>query len=208
VVAEGLASLLSHYPGITVVGWAETAEDAVLVAEAENVNVVVIDSRLTAERWSQAASAIRAQRPGTAVVLVNAAESDEMVVDAVEAGVAGYLSKSASVAEVAAVVRRAVNGMAQLPARTLAAVLTRQREEGRRRAERSKLLGRLTPREREVLRMMARGVDNRAMAARLGIGYSTVRSHVRGVLEKLGAHSKLEAVAVANGLDLLADQPP
>ena len=105
-------------------------------------------------------------------------------------------------------VRRAVNGMAQLPARTLAAVLTRQREEGRRRAERSKLLGRLTPREREVLRMMARGVDNRAMAARLGIGYSTVRSHVRGVLEKLGAHSKLEAVAVANGLDLLADQPP
>jgi len=78
-----------------------------------------------------------------------------------------------------------------------------QRE--RRRAQRSVLLGRLTPREREVLRLTAEGLNNRDIAARLGIGYATVRRHVRGFIEKLDTRSKLEAVARAQSYGLLSD---
>ena len=207
VVAEALAWLLSGYPNIAVVGWAETISEAISIADDELADVAIIDFRLSSERWSEAAAAIRMHRQATSVVVVNAQESDEVLIDAVEAGVAGYLVKSASGAEVVASVRRVVTGDSLIPARRLADVLARQRQMARNREEQAHLLGSLTRREREILRLMARGLDNRAMARELGIGYSTVRSHVRGVLEKFGVHSKLEAVARAMELDLLRAEP-
>lgn len=203
VAAEALGELLARYPNIDVVGWAATIAEALAIGDGEQADVAIIDFRLSDQRWSEAAAAIRLHRPRTSVVIVNADENDEVLIDAIEAGVAGYLVKSATGAEVVAALRRAVTGEALFPARRLADVLARQRQLAGRRKEQSELLGTLTPREREILRMMARGLDNRAMARELGIGYSTVRSHVRGVLEKLGAHSKLEAVARAMELDLL-----
>lgn len=208
VVAEGLAALLSDYPGITVKGWVESAADAIAIADAEPVDVVIVDARLANEPWSRAAATIRVSHPHTEVVIINASETDDMVLDAIEAGVSGYVGKSASVTEVAAAVRRAGSERALLPASTLAAVLARQRSEGQMRSERVRLFRLFTPREHEVLGLMARGMSNRAMAAELGISYSTVRSHVRGVLEKLGTHSRLEAVALANRLGLFEDGGP
>lgn len=207
VAAEALAWLLSGYPNISVIGWAESVSEAITIADDERADVAVVDFRLSGERWSEAAAAIRIHRPATSVVIVNAEESDEVLIDAVEAGVAGYLVKSASGAEVVAALRRAVTGEALIPARRLADVLARQRQLAKRREEQAQLLGSLTQREREILEMMARGLDNRTMARELGIGYSTVRSHVRGVLEKFGVHSKLEAVVRAMELDLLGAEP-
>lgn len=207
VAAEALAWLLSGYPNITVIGWAESVSEAIAIADDERADVAIVDFRLSGERWSEAAAAIRLHRPATSVVIVNAEESDEVLIDAVEAGVAGYLVKSASGAEVVAALRRAVTGEALIPARRLADVLARQRQLAKRREEQAQLLGSLTQREREILEMMARGLDNRTMAKELGIGYSTVRSHVRGVLEKFGVHSKLEAVVRAMELDLLGAEP-
>jgi DNA-binding NarL/FixJ family response regulator len=206
LMAEGLASLLSQFPEIAVTGWVETANEALAVADAEHVDVVIIDAELATEPWSQAASAIRVHQPRTEVVVVNASETEETVVDAIAVGVGGFLGRSASVNEVATAVRRAGIESVPLPARALAAVLARRRSEMQVHSERSRLLGRLTPREREVLTLMARGFNNRAMAAELGIGYSTVRSHVRGVLEKLGTHSRLQAVALANRIKLLEEE--
>jgi len=206
LMAEGLASLLREYPGIDVRGWVETPEEAVAVADGQEIDVVIIDAQLATEPWSRAASLIRAREPRTAVVVVNAVETDEMVLDAVEAGVSGLVWRSESVAEVATALRTASSESVPLPASTLAAVLARQRTEVQLHTQRSWLLGRLTPREHDVLELMVRGLDNRAMAAELGIGYSTVRSHVRGVLEKLGTHSRLEAVALANRINLLEDK--
>lgn len=207
VDAEALAGLLDRYPNIAVVGWAEALSEAIDIADNELADVAIIDFRFTSERWSEAAAAIRLHRPATSVVVLNAQESDEMLIDAVGAGVAGYLSKSASGAEVVAALQRVATGEALIPARRLADVLARQRQLARRREEQAHLLGSLTHREREILRLMARGLDNRAMARELGIGYSTVRSHVRGVLEKFGVHSKLEAVARAIELDALRAEP-
>src|SRR5215471_2622838 len=203
VAAEALSELLARYPNIEVVGWAAAVSEALAIGNGEPADVAIIDFRLSDQRWSDAAAAIRFHWPGTSVVIVNADENDDVLIDAIEAGVAGYLIKSATGSEVVAALRRAVTGEALFPARRLADVLARQRQLAGRRKEQLELLGTLTPRELEILTVMARGLDNRAMARELGIGYSTVRSHVRGVLEKLGAHSKLEAVARAMELDLL-----
>ena len=84
-----------------------------------------------------------------------------------------------------------------VPARQLAMLLARRRERARWQSERSRRISSLTPRERQVLGMMAEGKDNRDMSRELSISYTTVRSHVRHLLQKLGARSKLEAVVKA-----------
>jgi DNA-binding NarL/FixJ family response regulator len=84
-----------------------------------------------------------------------------------------------------------------MPARQLSALLARRRERARQQTERSRQMASLTGRERQILGLMTEGMDNREIAARLGIGYATVRSHVRHLLSKLGARSKLEAVVRA-----------
>jgi DNA-binding NarL/FixJ family response regulator len=92
-------------------------------------------------------------------------------------------------------VRRAATGEMLIPASTLAELVVA--DEG------AQLLDRLTPRERDVLRLLAAGLDNRAIAARLGIGYVTARSHLRSLSSKLDAHSKLEILARAAELGLV-----
>jgi DNA-binding NarL/FixJ family response regulator len=85
-----------------------------------------------------------------------------------------------------------------IPAATLAGLLARQRQRQREEAQFQLLAGQLTPREKEILKLMAQGLDNRAIAEKLFISFTTVRGHVQNILEKLEAHSKLEAVARAN----------
>jgi two-component system, NarL family, nitrate/nitrite response regulator NarL len=203
VSAEAMGQLLASYPDIEVMGWAPSVAEAVVAGQGKSADVTIIDFRLSDQRWSDAAAAIGAQWRETAVIIVNGEEGDDVLIDAIEAHVTGYLIKSAPVSEVVAALRRAVTGEALFPARRLADIVARQNELAGRRKEQLEVLDTLTPRELEILTVMARGLDNRAMAKELGIGYSTVRSHVRGVLEKLGAHSKLEAVARALELDLL-----
>jgi two-component system response regulator DevR len=204
IVAEALATALGSYRGIEVVGWVSGAGDAGAVVAARAVDVVIVDYRLSRDAWPHTTTAIRMNRLETAVIVINAEEDDEALIDAIEAGVTRYLVKSASTEElVAAVAAAAADQNAPLPARALANLLLRQREQNRSRSERAELLAHLTPREREILEMMAQGYGNRAMASQLGIGYSTVRSHVSGLLGKLGVHSKLEAVAKAGQLGLV-----
>ena len=87
------------------------------------------------------------------------------------------------------------------------ALALRRREQERVREERALLLGRLTGRERQTLTLLAAGLTNRQIAKRIGIGYSTVRGYVRGVIEKIDVHSEIEAVARAHALGLLDDGP-
>jgi DNA-binding NarL/FixJ family response regulator len=197
VVAEGLAVLLDEHADLHVVGWATTVADAERLVATEPVDVVIVDYWLPDGTGVEAVAALRAYRPDAAVVFLSADDSDEVILAALESGAAGYLVKSAGGADVAAAVRRAAEGEILMPARQLAALLTRRREQARRQAERSRRWDSLTPRERQILGLMAEGMDNREIAVRLGVSYATVRSHVRHVLSKLGARSKLEAVVRA-----------
>jgi two-component system, NarL family, response regulator DevR len=197
LVAEGLAALLEEYADLHVLRWVPTVAAALEIAEREAVDVCLIDFRLPDGVGADAASGILKRQPNTAIVFLSADGSDDSIAAAVESGAAGYLLKSAPSEDVVAAIRQAAQGETLIPAKTLAALLARRRETSREQAEYAGMLESLTPREREILALMTEGLDNRAVAERLHIEYSTVRSHVRKVLQKLGARSKLEAVVKA-----------
>jgi DNA-binding NarL/FixJ family response regulator len=197
VVAEGLTVLLNEDPDLQVVGWAAGVTEAGALAAAEPVDVAIADYWLPDGTGADAAAAVRVHRPDAAVLFLSADDSDAVMLAALEAGASGYLVKTAGGSDVADAVRRAAEGEILVPARQLAALLARRRDQAQRHAERSRRLGSLTPREREILALMAEGMDNREVAARLGVSYATVRSHVRHLLGKLGARSKLDAVVKA-----------
>jgi DNA-binding NarL/FixJ family response regulator len=129
--------------------------------------------------------------------------SEDAIFAAVQAGACGYLPKTMAAAPIVDAVRRAHAGEMLLPPEMLVDLLRRERGRSLERAERDKVRASLTPREREVLGLMAGGMDNQAIADRLTLSFSTVRGYVQAVIEKLGAHSKLEAVVRANSLGLL-----
>ncbi len=193
VVAEGLAALLSDDPDLDVVGWVGSVADAERLTPTGPVDIVVADYWLPDGTGVDAVAALRTRWPDAAVLFLSVDDTDEVMLAALEAGAAGYLVKSAGGADVVSAVRRAAEGEILVPPHRLAALLTLRRE----RAERSRRMSSLTPREREVLSLMAEGMDNREVAARLHVSYATVRSHVRHLLGKLGARSKLEAVVRA-----------
>jgi DNA-binding NarL/FixJ family response regulator len=197
VVAEGLWALLADYPDLTVVGWADSVAEAIPMAEQVSPNVALVDFRLPDGTGADVATGIRAHDPDVAVVILSADSSDAALLAAVEAGACGYLLKSVGADEVAQAIRAAAEGETLIPAGTLAAVLARHREVTRAYAQEAERLERLTPREREILVLMARGLDNRALADQLSISYATVRTHVRSILGKIGARSQLEAAAKA-----------
>ena len=199
LVAEGLAGMLNATDDIRVVGIAATAADAVRLSALEQPAVVVMDSHLPDSAGADIAGRIREGQPTVALVFLSADESEAAMIAAVRAGA----SKSRATADVADAVRRAAEGEMLIPAAQLARLLARSHEMALDDDERRRLLDSLTRREKEVLALMAEGLDNRAIAADLGIGFTTVRGHVQNILEKLDAHSKLEALACAARYALL-----
>src|SRR5439155_9131802 len=130
--------------------------------------------------------------------VLTADTGESALLAAVQAGARGWLVKTAGAAQVIDAVRRAAAGEMLIPAAILADLIALQREQG----ERQQFAGSITPRELDVLDLMALGLDNRAIAERLVLSLTTVRGYVQNILEKLGAHSRLEAVVRARELRL------
>jgi two-component system, NarL family, response regulator DevR len=200
---EGLSSLLTEYPDINVMGVATTVADAVAKASLLKPDLVLMDYRLPDGDGAQASERIRATLPDTAVLFLSADPSESSIMRAVEAGASGYVSKAASAEELVSSIRKAAEGEFLLEAATMARLLEQRRQSQQKAVEYQRLNSELTPRERDVLLLLARGLDNFEIAEELGIGYGTVRGHVRGVLEKLGAHTRLQAVAEARKAGLV-----
>lgn len=205
IVGEGLVALLAEEPRIRVLGRVATVAQAVQAAAAEPVEVALIDFWLPDGTGAEAAVGVREHRPEVAVVFLSADDSEPAMVAAVEAGAAGYLVKTAAGREIVEAVLRAAEGEMLIPAPKVAALLARRRERAEQEDRRARVLGSLTPREREILTLMAGGLDNRQIAARLHVAYPTVRSHVRRVLQKVGARSRLEAV-IKSGLEVTREE--
>ncbi|MHB0869081.1 MAG: response regulator [Chloroflexota bacterium] len=203
VVAEGLTLAIERHPDLSVVGVAGSASDAVQMATRERPQVVLMDYYLPDDTGAEATRAIRRKLPGTAVVSLSGDPAEDVLLDSVEAGACGFLLKTQPTVQLVDAVRRAAQGEMLIPADVLAGLVRRQRERARQEVERERLLRVLTEREREVLGLMVQGLDNRGIATQLVISYTTARSHVQSILAKLGAHSKLEAAAMAREYGLL-----
>lgn len=188
MVAQGLIGVLASMADIEVVGMAGTVRDATELAARLAPDVVVMDYRLPDGDGVAATAAIRREQPDTAVVMVTASTHDTVVAAAIEAGCVAFVSKTRAAKEVVAAVRAAARGDVAFPASALAR-LQATGASGRART--------LTPRELEVLQLLAEGASTGQVADRLFLSPSTVRNHVQNVLTKLDVHSKLEAVTTA-----------
>jgi DNA-binding NarL/FixJ family response regulator len=203
VLAEGLELALERHEDVHVVGSAPGIVAGLEIARRESPDVVLMDFHLPDGTGAEAAATIRAELPGVAVVILSADSGEDALVAAVESGACGYLLKSQAASHVVDAVRRAASGEMLIPAATLAGLLSRVRERQTRERELQRLTGHITPREREILNLMAQGLDKNTIAEKLFISFTTVRGHVQNILEKLDAHSKLEAVARASEHGLL-----
>lgn len=204
IVAEGLRLTLSRAEDVDVVGTARGVAEARRLTTELRPDLVLLDYHLPDGTGADAARVIREAAPDAVLVMLTADASDDAMIAAIEAGVAGYVVKSEAIAGIADAVRRAAAGEMLIPATVLTALLARLQQRRQREARRAQLQERLTPRESEVLERMAHAQDNEAIAEQLGISIATVRVHVQNVIEKLGAHSRLEAVILAQEHQLLS----
>jgi DNA-binding NarL/FixJ family response regulator len=197
MVAESLERSLKAEPRITVVARAESVAEAVAAVDAAAPDVVLMDYLLPDGTGVEAAEAIRSMAPAATIVFVSGEGGDEAMMSAIEVGASGYLLKTQAVGELTDAVLRAAAGEMLIPARELARLLVARQRLSRSESERLQLAGRLTEREAEIHKLMAGGWDNSAVAEHLHLELTTVRWHVQNILEKLGVHSKLAAVARA-----------
>ena len=188
--AQAVAAALGEQDDIEVVGVAGSATQGIAAVTEHDPDVVLMDYRLPDLFGDEATRVIRRNHPRTAVVVVTAAEDDEVLGKAVDAGCSGFVMKQDGLDELLAAVRTAHAGGSVLPPRLLRSLM------GRLRGGEEQSPG-LTPRETEVLQLLAEGLDTREVGERLNCSHNTARNHTQSVIRKLGAHSKLEAVMTA-----------
>jgi two-component system NarL family response regulator len=195
---RGLDRVLDDEPDIQVVGEAADGVEAISRVRELTPDIVIMDVRMPRASGIEAARTIRAVAPETKVIMLTVSDLEEDLYEAVKAGVNGYLLKEVAIPEVADAVRAVAAGHSLVSPSMASKLFTEfnvlaQQADDRQRS----LAPRLTERELEVLKLVARGLSNRDIAGELYISENTVKNHVRNVLEKLQLHSRMEAVVYA-----------
>ncbi|HET7828812.1 MAG TPA: response regulator transcription factor [Candidatus Limnocylindrales bacterium] len=195
LVLESLARVLDEEPDINIVGTATTVAEAKEVAR-EPVDVVLMDYRLPDGTGVEATRTIKARWPGSRIIMLTAVDDDETILESIQAGADGYLTKDKAIHDVVTTVRAANAGATLLPREMIVTIAKRVAESRDRQAERTPVEA-LTPRELEVLKALVEGLSTPEICERLVITPNTLRTHVQNIMGKLHVHSKLEAVAFA-----------
>jgi two-component system NarL family response regulator len=194
---RGLELVLAVEPDLEVVGEAADGIEAIDMAAELAPDVVLMDVRMPGVGGIEATRRIRTEQPMTKVVMLTVSEDEEDLFDAIRAGATGYLLKEVSIEEVADTVRAVARGQALVSPSMAAKLLTEFNLLSRRVAEQHGDAPRLTDRELEVLRLVAKGMSNKEIAAELVIAENTVKNHVRNILEKLELRTRMEAAMYA-----------
>jgi DNA-binding NarL/FixJ family response regulator len=195
LLTGSLAQVLAREPDIEVVGVAGTVAEAKALAQ-ERLDVVLMDYRLPDGTGAEAARAIKALWSDARIVMLTALNDDETVLESIQAGADGYMTKDRAVDEVVNAVRSANAGETLLPRSVIVGIAQRVAAARDRSADRRQVEP-LTPRELEVLRALTEGLATPEICERLFIAPNTLRTHVQNIMGKLRVHSKLEAVAFA-----------
>ncbi len=185
VVREGLRLSLSRTPHIRVIGEASDGEAAISLAERRRPDVVIMDIRMPGLDGLEATKEVTERFPGTEVLLFTAFGERSLLGRGLDAGARGYLLKEASSDTLVRAIEKVANGEAYVDPALMPTFLTRDSQDL------------LTPRERQILQLLADGMSNAEVAAKLYISQETVKSHVRHILAKLEADTRTQAVAIA-----------
>ena len=194
---EAVRSVLEDEPDMTVVAEARDGLQAVAEAERCQPDVVMLDASLPNCDGIRATGLIRERAPASRILILCGEEDVRVLVDALEAGANGFLSKGSPISDLIDVARSLSRGETFIPPRMMDGLLSRFIRRKHELDEAHRYLSRLTRREQEVLRLLAEGADNHRIAQALVISPQTARTHVQNVLGKLGVHSRLEAAAFA-----------
>lgn len=195
VVRDGVAALLRAEPDFEVSGMADSAEAMFADIARARPDVVLLDLALPGMGGVESIARLARVAPEVPVVVFSAHDDEEAIVAAVRAGARGYVVKGAPGVEIVRAVREVRNGGSYFHGNAAAAVAAEVR--------RPRAADGLTPREREVVRLVGDGLSNKQIAGRLGITERTAKFHVRQIMSKLGAENRAQAVALATRRRLL-----
>jgi len=181
----GLAALIESEPDMQVIAEAGDGAEALTLFRREKPDVVLMDLRLPGVSGVEAIMAIRKEFPEARVIVVTTYDWDEDIYRAIQSGAKSYLLKDMSKAEIVGTIRAVHNGEQKLPTTVANRLAERQRREE------------LTPREVEVLQLLAKGRSNKEIASVLFLSEDTVKSHLKTLFTKLGVQGRIEAVITA-----------
>jgi len=196
LVSESLGLLLDGQQDMVVVGKAGSVSEAAALPRQLAPDIVVMDFHLGDGTGRDAAIAMREAFPTVRFVFLSRDGGDNARLAAVEAGASAYVLKSSPASEVIAAIRKAAEGATLISPAMIARLVSRG-------ADRVHMQESLSPREREVLQLLADGIATRQIARQLAISYSTVRTHMRSISAKLGTKSMVSAVVTARELELV-----
>jgi DNA-binding NarL/FixJ family response regulator len=197
---RGLEMVLAAEDDIELVGEASDGAEAVEKAAESLPDVVLMDIRMPKSSGIEACRAMKEAAPSSKIVMLTISDEEEDLFEAIRAGASGYLLKDIPLDEVAEVVRAVHGGQSlinpSMAAKLLTEFATLAKRDDEERAQQVPA-PKLTDREMQVLKLVARGMNNRDIAKELFISENTVKNHVRNILEKLQIHSRMEAVMIA-----------
>jgi DNA-binding NarL/FixJ family response regulator len=207
-VREGLVLLLGTLPGISVVGEAADGDAAVTLVAAAHPHVVLMDLNMPGCDGVTATRRITAEHPGTRVVVLTTYADDESIIGALQAGALGYLTKDATRAEIGRALQAAAAGQAvldpEVQQRLLSAAARAPETPAQpgwpadaRDRDRDRDIDELTPREAQVLGLIAAGRSNREIARALFVSEATVKTHVNRIFAKTGSRDRVQATRYA-----------
>ena len=193
VVRQGLVALLDRRPGFQVVAEAGTVEEAIAQARLHQPDIVVMDVRLPDGSGVEACREIRAELPGTRVIMLTSFPDDEAVLSAIVAGAAGYLLKQIRARDLVAALEAVGRGESLLDPAVTERVLERVRRIATGAVDDE--LGVLTPQERKILMLVAEGKTNKEIASDVFLSDKTVKNYVSSILSKLNLERRAQAAA-------------
>jgi DNA-binding NarL/FixJ family response regulator len=195
---RGLQMVLEQEPDISVVGEAGDGQEAVEKAGETMPDVVLMDVRMPKRGGIEATKAIKELMPHIKILMLTISDEEADLYDAIKAGATGYLLKEVSIEEVGNAIRSVQTGQSLISPSMASKLLSEFATMVKRADEKqSAPQPRLTDREMEVLKLVAKGRNNRDIAKELFISENTVKNHIRNILEKLHLHSRMEAVVYA-----------
>lgn len=201
IVRRGIADLLEQEDGVTVVGEAGIAAGAAVAILGSGATVAVLDGRLPDGSGIDVCRDVKSARPDIGCLILTSYDDDEAVLAAVLAGANGYLLKEVRATGLVDAIRRVSDGETLLDPALAEGVLARVSQ-----APAASPLDGLTPREGEILALIAEGLSNREIGARLFLAEKTVKNYVSGILSKLGMQRRTQAAVLA--AEWMPKQPP
>lgn len=194
LLREGLSQLLGRLPDVRVIAQMSSANTALL--KEVSPQVVLLDLGLRKGNSLRVAQKVKRELPESKVILMDLLPVHEDIVEWVQAGVSGFILKDATVDDLAHTIRSVAKGAHVLPPQLTGTLFTQIARDAVVRGRQEALDSvRMTPREREVMNLIAKGLSNQEISGRLQIETHTVTSHVRNIMEKLALHTRLQIAA-------------